>query len=199
MAQCHYSWPIPPLCLTTVDPTREIPGFSWVNLNETGQLRWLDRLDFLGVFGPMLVEPFDPFLPEGRGRLQRCSLRVNDYRPGHPTVLEVSTVVAAYHERVELPHLKKYVRELTLELVYGCTFVVAIADLSPDTVREPLAHRHVGALDGGSYKRAPSSTSGESTHRNPQRVGTSMRSNAMAMSSKMALVWRVGTATVIQS
>jgi hypothetical protein len=57
---------------------------------------------------------------------------------------------------LELPHLASYGRETTVELVYGCTFMVATGDvvLCPPTPRGPSAWTAgvVVALDGKGYQ-----------------------------------------------
>lgn len=56
---------------------------------------------------------------------------------------------------LELPHLANYGRETTVELVYGCTFLVAVGDvvLCPPTPRGPSTWTAgvVTALDGKGY------------------------------------------------
>jgi hypothetical protein len=67
------------ICLTTVDPTREIPGLSWVNLNETGQPRVVHQssVQDLGV-----NEAADPGLDHDRNRNGVDDL-VDHVRIGH--------------------------------------------------------------------------------------------------------------------
>lgn len=59
---------------------------------------------------------------------------------------------------LDLPHLKKYGRNPTRELVYGCNFAVAVGDLvsCPPTPRGKNAWTTamVVALDGGHYRGA---------------------------------------------
>lgn len=57
---------------------------------------------------------------------------------------------------LELPHLAKYGRETTVELVYGCTFLVEVGDavLCPPTPRgsNTWTTGVVTALDGKGYE-----------------------------------------------
>lgn len=75
------------------------------------------------------------------------------------TVIDLSTARIPDRNRItvmlELPHLKKYGREPTLELVYGCNFAVAVGDLvscPPTPYKSSWTTGMVVALDGGSYK-----------------------------------------------
>lgn len=76
------------------------------------------------------------------------------------TVVDLSLAQKPDKKRItvmlDLPHLKKYGREPTRELVYGCDFRVAVGDLvsCPPTPRgkNKWTTGMVVALDGGSYK-----------------------------------------------
>lgn len=76
------------------------------------------------------------------------------------TVVDTNTAQMPKKNRItvmlDLPHLKKYGRNPTRELVYGCTFKVAIGDLvsCPPTPRgkNKWTTGMVVALDGGHYK-----------------------------------------------
>lgn len=74
-------------------------------------------------------------------------------------VIDLSTAQMPDKNRItvmlDLPHMKKYGREPTLELVYGCNFAVSIGDLvsCPPTPRKSSwTTGMVVALDGGNYK-----------------------------------------------
>lgn len=76
------------------------------------------------------------------------------------TVVDTSAAQMPKKHRItvmlDLPHLKKYGREPTRELVYGCSFKVAVGDLvsCPPTPRgkNKWTTGIVVALDGGHYR-----------------------------------------------
>lgn len=75
------------------------------------------------------------------------------------TVIEVSTAKVPDKNRItvllELPHLARFGRETTVELVYGCTFAVAVGDpvaCPPTTHNSTWTTGVVTALDGGRYR-----------------------------------------------
>lgn len=77
-------------------------------------------------------------------------------------VVDTSTAQMPKRKRItvmlDLPHLKKYGREPTRELVYGCNFKVSVGDLvsCPPTPRgkNKWTTGMVVALDGGHYRGA---------------------------------------------